>query len=83
MQDITSPQRNKSRSHAGSLTAARQRPQSHGRGRLRQSQTGPRRWVLVQVWDGAVLAAFDDETSARAVMSGADDDEIVVLSVDT
>jgi hypothetical protein len=83
MQDITSRQRNEFRSHTVSLSAARRWPQSHARGRLRQSQTGPRRWVLVHVWDGAVLAAFDDEASARAVMSCADDDEVVVLCVDT
>ena len=38
-------------------------------------------WVLVQVWDGAILARFDDELSARAAMTRADDDEIVVLHV--
>jgi hypothetical protein len=37
--------------------------------------------VLVQVWNGAVLAAFDDETSARDTMSRADDDEVVMLYV--
>jgi hypothetical protein len=38
-------------------------------------------WVLVQVWDGAVLARFDDELSARAATTRLDDDEIVVLHV--
>jgi hypothetical protein len=33
------------------------------------------------VWDGAVLASFDDETSAREAMAGVDDDELVVLYV--
>lgn len=40
-------------------------------------------WALVQVWDGAVLAVFDDEVSARAAISGADDDEVVVLHFNT
>jgi hypothetical protein len=38
-------------------------------------------WLLVQVWDGAVLAHFDDELSARAAMTWLDDDEIVILHV--
>jgi hypothetical protein len=33
------------------------------------------------VWDGAVLARFDDEISAREAMSRVDDDEVVVLYV--
>ena len=83
MQHITSPQRNEFHSHTVSLSAAPPRSQSQGRSRLRQTQTKARRWVLVQVWDGAVLAAFDDEANARAVMSCADDDEVVMLRVDT
>ena len=47
------------------------------------SQPGPRQWALVQVWDGAVLASFDHETSAREAMSGVDDDEVVVLCIAT
>ena len=39
------------------------------------------RWALVQVWDGAVLATYDDEVSARDAIIGADDDEVVVLHV--
>jgi hypothetical protein len=35
----------------------------------------------VQVWDGASLARFDDELSARAAMIRLDDDEIVILHV--
>jgi hypothetical protein len=41
----------------------------------------PRRWALVQVWNGAVLASFDAETSARRAMAWADDDEVVVVYV--
>jgi hypothetical protein len=37
--------------------------------------------VIIQVWDGAVLARFDDELGARAAMTRLDDDEIVVLHV--
>jgi hypothetical protein len=42
----------------------------------------PRRWALVQVWNGAVLATYDDEASARDAIGGVDDDEVVVLHVD-
>jgi len=44
-------------------------------------RTSTGEWVLVQVWDGAVLAAFNDELSARAAMTRLDDDEIVILHV--
>jgi hypothetical protein len=53
-------------------------PPNHG---LPRTSTG--NWLLVQVWDGAVLARFDDEVGARAAMSRLDDDEIVVLHVRT
>jgi hypothetical protein len=33
------------------------------------------------VWDGAVLATFDDEARAREALSRTDDDEVVVLCV--
>jgi hypothetical protein len=33
------------------------------------------------VWDGAVLATFDDEARAREVLGRTDDDEVVLLSV--
>ena len=46
-----------------------------------RSHCRSRQWALVQVWNGAVLASFDDETSARRAMSWADDDEVVVLYV--
>jgi len=48
---------------------------------VRQSHSGPRRWAVVQVWNGAVLATFADEASARKAMSRANDDEVVVLSL--
>jgi hypothetical protein len=35
------------------------------------------------VWNGAALATFDNETSAREAMTRADDDELVVLYVGT
>ncbi|HYB25483.1 MAG TPA: hypothetical protein VEF89_02595 [Solirubrobacteraceae bacterium] len=50
---------------------------------LAAAKPGPRRWALVQVWDGAVLASFDHETSAREAMTGVDDDEVVALCVGT
>ena len=48
---------------------------------MRQSHPNPRRWALVQVWNGAVLATFADEASAREVMTRANGDEVVVLSL--
>jgi hypothetical protein len=33
------------------------------------------------VWDGAVLATFDEEARAREAISSADDDEVVVLRI--
>jgi len=50
------------------------------RGRV-PSQPRLGRWALVQVWDGAALASFDHETSARKAMAVVDDDEVVVLYV--
>jgi hypothetical protein len=83
MQSTTSHHRNEPCSAPAPVATARQRSRRHGPGRVGRSQSRPRRWMLVQVWDGAVLAAFDDEVSARAVMSCADDDEVVVLCVGT
>jgi hypothetical protein len=82
MQDMTGPQRQTFGFHAVFVLVSRQWSRSHGPGRLRESQTASRHWLLIQVWDGAVLAAFDDEASARKVMSCADDDDVVVLCVD-
>jgi hypothetical protein len=53
------------------------------RGRAARLHTKPGRWALVQVWDGAVIASFDDEAGAREAMIRADDDEVVVLYLDT
>jgi hypothetical protein len=83
MRNVTRHRRNEPRSQPVPVATALQRSRSHGRGRVRRSRSRPQRWVLVRVWDGAVLAAFDDEASARTVMSCADDDEVVVLCVDT
>jgi len=79
----TRHQRNEPRFQPVPVATARQRSRSHRRRPARPSSSRPRRWVLVHVWDGAVLAAFDDEASARTVMSCADDDEVVVLCIDT
>jgi hypothetical protein len=60
-------------------------PRDRSRGAVRdcvaQSQPRRGRWALVQVWDGAVLASFDDEAPARTAMTRIDDDEVVVLYV--
>ena len=37
------------------------------------------RWILIRLWNGAVLACFDNEASARSVMAGLADHEVVVL----
>jgi uncharacterized protein (DUF2384 family) len=66
--------------HAGPVSTLRRRSRSHTH-RPTRPPSKPRKWVLVQVWNGAVLAAFDDETSARDTMSRADDDEVVMLYV--
>ena len=83
MPNITRDQQNEPRSDAVRGATARRWSRSHGSRRVRRSPSRPRHWVLVQVWDGAVLARFDDEASARTVMSSADDDEVVVLCVGT
>lgn len=64
-------------------------PRDSGRGtsaRVRRASvpkapSRPGTWTLVQVWDGAVLARFADEASAREAMTGVDDDEVVVLCI--
>jgi len=65
-----------------STPTTRQRSLGFRRGCV-PSQPRPGRWALVQVWDGAVLASFDRESSARKAMTGIDDDEVVVLYVGT
>jgi hypothetical protein len=42
----------------------------------------PGQWALIRVSDGATLARFDDELTARSAMAGLDDDEVVLLAVD-
>jgi hypothetical protein len=79
----TRHQRDEPRFQPVPVATARQWSRSHGRRGVQPSPSRPCRWVLVHVWDGAVLAAFDDEASARTVMSCADDDDVVVLCVDT
>jgi len=71
------------RSHTAAVATARGWPRSVRRGCTPRSRSTPGRWGLVRVWDGAVLARFDSEASARAAMSGADDDEVVVLHLGT
>jgi len=83
MHSTTIEQRTEASLHGGALATARARSRSVSRGCVPRSRPRPRRWALVQVWDGAVLARFDTETSAREAMNGADDDEIVVLHLGT
>ena len=83
MHNNTIRQRGEQCLHAVRVTTARQRSQSDTRNRVRRSQSKPRRWALVQVWDGALLATYDDETSARDAMIRVDDDDVVVLHVRT
>jgi hypothetical protein len=66
-----------------SAATERYRPHYVRRGSSTQSQSRLLRWALVQVWDGAVLARFDNETNAREAMNGADDNEVVVLHFGT
>jgi hypothetical protein len=68
------------RLHAGPTSTPRPRSRRDTHGPT-PSLSKPRQWALVQVWNGAVLATFDDETSARSAKSNADDDEVVVLQV--
>ena len=67
--------------HARGIATTRQRSRTHRRGPVRRSHPNPRRWALVQVWNGAVLATFADEASAREAIATADDNEVVVLSL--
>lgn len=82
MHSSTIERRNEGRFHGVSASTTRQRSLNL-RGGCVPSQPKPRRWALVQVWDGAVLASFNHETSAREAMTGLDDDEVVVLCVGT
>jgi len=78
----TIERRNEGCFHGVSASTTRQRSLNVRSGCI-PSQPGPRRWALVQVWDGAELASFDHETGAREAMTGLDDDEVVVLCVGT
>ena len=64
---------------SGPVATARQQSQRVTPDSAPPSQSRRRRWALVPVWDDTVLASFDDETSARDAMTGADADEVVVL----
>jgi len=78
MHSTTIEHRNEGCVRGVSVPTRRQRSLSVGRSCV-PSQSRPGRWALVQIWDGAVLASFNDETSAREAMTGVDDDEVVVL----
>jgi len=62
------------------LSPPRRRTRSARRDRVPRPQSSPGR-PLVQVWNGAVLVRFDDQTSARQAMPGVDDGEVVVLHI--
>ena len=81
MHSITIHQRHEQRFEGVPVATARRQSPSAGRDWVPRSQSRPGRWALVQVWNGAVLASFGDETSARRAMRWADDDEVVVLYV--
>ena len=81
MHSITIHQRHEQRFEGVPVVTARQRSLSARCDWVPRSQSRPGRWALVQVWNGAVLASFDDETGARRAMAWADDDEVVVLYV--
>jgi hypothetical protein len=79
MNTITIQRRDEQCSHPVTVAAA----QSHRHDPVRTPAPRPRRWALVQVWDGALLATFDHETGARAAMACIDDDEVVLLCAGT
>ena len=81
MHSITIQQRHEQRLERVPIATPRRQSLSAGHDWVPRSQSRPGRWGLVQVWNGAVLASFDDETSARRAMAWADDDEVVVLYV--
>jgi len=61
-----------------------QRPSVHPRrSSALRAPPRPGSWALVQVWDGALLASFDDEASAREAIAGVAHDEVVVLCIGT
>lgn len=41
----------------------------------------PRRWGLVDAWNGALIATFEDEATARKAMTKAQHEDIVVLAL--
>ena len=41
----------------------------------------PRRWGLVDAWNGALIATFQDETTAREAMRKVQHEDIVVLAL--
>jgi hypothetical protein len=83
MPDNSTHMRAGQRLGTGRITTPRKRSRIGTSGRLRPSHSKPGTWAVVQVWNGAVLATFDDEAQARAAISSADDEEIVILHVET
>jgi len=81
MHTITNQRLDERRSLTVHAASALPRSRSHRHDPVRTSQHRPRCWALVQVWDGAVLATYDDEAHARHAISCLDDDEVVVLHV--
>ena len=64
-------------------------PAVSGRAAGRESRAGcgqpgrpePRRWGLVDAWNGALIAIFEDEATAREAMTKAQHEDIVVLAL--
>ena len=83
MHNNTIRQRGEQCLHEARVATARQPGRSDPRSGAPRPQSKPRRWALVQVWDGALLATYDDEASARDAMTRVDDDNVVVLYVAT
>jgi hypothetical protein len=82
MHDSKNHRRHQQPLHAVGLSTTRQRARNQTGHRVQPPQARPKRWALVQVRDGSVIAAFKDESSAREAMSRVqDDDEVVVLYV--
>jgi hypothetical protein len=82
MHDNSSYPDHDERLHRARGSTARQQSRNDNHG-PRCPQPRPPRWGLVQVWNGALLATFGDEASAREAMNEANHDEVVVLHLRT
>jgi hypothetical protein len=67
--------------HGVSRRVARQ--PSSGAGRGQPGHPELRIWGLVDAWNGALIATFNDEATAREAMTKARHEDIVVLALHT